>query len=69
VTADDFKWLQQLIYGAYLFAAGCYAFGFFILRSLYRIDTHLSHLAGVSEGQDLDHRVTRLERQWAERKG
>ena len=58
---------QQLIVGSYTFTVGCYIFGFFILKALYRIERALTHDQGEIEGEDLQRRVTRLERLVASR--
>ena len=51
-----------LIAGSYAFSCGCYLFGWKIVTILARIERQLEHSAGVIEGQDLEQRVTRLER-------
>ena len=62
MTPEDIKFIEQLIAGSFLFTAGCYGFGFFILRALHRIERALTHEMGKQEGMELDKRVTRLER-------
>ena len=53
---------DYLIAGSYVFGCGAYLFGYKILQVLTRIEKQLEHTQGVVEGQDLERRVTRLER-------
>ena len=62
MTSDELKFIQQLIVGSYAFTAGCYAFGFFILKALGRIEKALIHDRAKQDGLELGKRVTRLER-------
>lgn len=61
MTTEELKFIQQLIMGSYAFTVGCYLFGFFILRSLGRIEKAVLHDQGRQEGLELNKRVTKLE--------
>ena len=54
---------DYLITGSYIWGTGAYLLGYKILQALNRIEQQLEHARGLVEGQDLDRRVTRLERE------
>lgn len=61
MTPGDVEFIQQLLLGSYAFTAGCYVFGFFVLKALWRIEKLILREQGKTEGLQLDRRVTRLE--------